>query len=528
MLERVDTMAHRCDILIIGGGATGLGTAVEAASRGLRTILIEQRDFASATSSRSTKLVHGGVRYLQQGNVGLVLEALRERGILRRNAPHLVHPLSFVVPSYDWWERPYYGTGLKFYDLLAGRRSFGPSRLLNVSRTLAEVPTVRRVGLRGSVRYFDGQFDDARLAITLACTAADLGAVVLNYSRAVSLLHSKGVACGAVVRDELSGGTVEIQAGVVINATGPFSDAIRKMDSEDARPIIAPSRGVHIVVDQSFLPGNSAVLVPRTSDGRVLFMIPWHGRTLIGTTDTPVDQADLEPRAAQSEIEFLLENAAKYLSVAPTIADIRAVFAGVRPLARPQAEPDEGGTAAVSREHVVLVAKSGLVTVAGGKWTTYRKMAEDTVRRAVAAASERGRIHNTAARTAGAAGTENLPLHGYLSNPTVADGDPLRIYGADAAEIRKLVQDDPTLGRPLLSGFPHIVAEVVWAVREEMAETVEDVLARRTRLLLLDARASMEAAPAVAELIAGVRKHDANWQREQVEHYYALARRYLP
>lgn len=442
MYRRFEAHAGPWDMVVVGGGATGAGVAVDGASRGYSVLLLEQSDFGKGTSSRSTKLVHGGVRYLEQGNISLVMEALRERGILLRNAPHLVHNLAFVVPNYDWWEAPFYGTGLKLYNLLAGKYGFGPSRILTYEETLERLPNINTEGLRGGVVYFDGQFDDSRLLINLVQTASEQDAVLLNYAR-VTALHSNGV----TFRDMESGQEFEAAARVVINATGPFTDEVRRMADPSAASIIAPSQGVHLVLDGSFLASDSAIMVPHTSDGRVMFAIPWHSHTLVGTTDTPIAEASLEPVAQEQEIEFLLDTASRYLAKKPQRSDVTSVFAGIRPLVR---EGNSSNTAALSRGHTIRVEPSGLVTVCGGKWTTYRNMAEDCVNHAAKAAGldERPCI------------TEFLDIHG-------------------PAEV-----------------------DALQGVRDEMARTVEDVLARRTRTLFLDARAAIAMAPEVAALIA--------------------------
>lgn len=500
------------EMIVVGGGATGLGVAVEAASRGYRTLLLEQHDFAKGTSSRSTKLIHGGVRYLQQGNLSLVLEALRERGLLIRNAPHLVHNLSFVVPIYDWWEGPFYGVGLKLYDLLAGRLGLGPSRLLSREETLSHIPTVERNGLRGGVIYHDGQFDDARLAISLAMTVRDLGGVALNYLPVTGIFREVGLVAGVEALDVESGRAFRLRGRVVINAAGPFIDNVRRMVDPKASPLVTPSQGVHLVLDGSFLSGDSAIMVPHTDDGRVLFAVPWHGRTIVGTTDTPIPSATLEPCPLPEEIEFLLSHASRYLTRHPVPADVLSVFAGIRPLVR-----SEGGgdTASLSRDHTLLVDKSGLVTIAGGKWTTYRRMGEDTVTAAaqVAGLEERSSV------------TANLHIHGWQEGG--AAGDPWQLYGSDAPALEALLAENPAWRAPLHPALPYSAGEVVWSVRFEWARTVEDVLARRTRALLLDARASMAVAPAVAELMAAELGRDRAWQEAQVAGFCELARGYL-
>jgi glycerol-3-phosphate dehydrogenase len=499
------------DILIVGGGATGLGAAVEAASRGYRTLLLESGDFGCGTSSRSTKLVHGGVRYLQQGNIALVLDALHERGLLLQNAPHLVFNQSFVVPLYDWWEGPFYGAGLKLYDMLAGKLGFGPSQLLSRSETLAQIPTIEAHGLRGGVIYHDGQFDDARLAVTLALTCADLGGTILNKCPVLGLLKTQGHVCGVQARDNESGRELEIRAKVIINATGPYCDSLRRLDDPASAPLIAPSQGVHLVLPREFLPGASAIMVPHTDDGRILFAVPWHERVIVGTTDTPVTSIDTEPRALAAEIAFLLEHAARYLSRDPVASDILSIFAGLRPLVKNGNSHD---TASLSRDHTLLIAPSGLVTITGGKWTTYRKMGEDTV---TAAARLAGLVERPSR-------TSELPLHGATAEPH----PQWTVYGTDAVELESLCTTRPQLRAPLHPRLPYTAAEVVWAARFEWARSIEDVLSRRTRALLLDARAASECAPEVAALMAAELGRDAAWQAEQVAAFAILAKRYLP
>jgi len=494
------------DLLIIGGGATGLGCAVDAAARGYRALLVEQSDFAKATSSRSTKLIHGGVRYLQQGNVSLVLEALRERGLLTQNAPHLVSHLSFIVPNYTWWEAPFYGVGLKLYDLLAGKLGLGPSRHLSREETLKRLPTLEPEGLRGGIIYFDGQFDDARLAICLALTAARLNAALVNYAQVVSLVKQRDLIRGAIIRDLETNVEHEVTARAVINATGVFTDRLRQMDDPEARNIISPSQGVHIVLDRSFLPGDRAIMVPRTDDGRVLFAIPWHDRVLVGTTDTAVPQAELEPRPLRREIDFLLTHAARYLTKDPGPDDVLSAFAGLRPLVK---STDNRDTASTPRDHSVMVSKSGLISVTGGKWTTYRKMAQDAVEQAAQVAGLEERP----------CATEHLRLHGGPD----AGGRSLET----TALLPTLTKEDPAWDELLHPKLPYRMSNVITSVREEMARTVEDVLSRRTRALLLEARASIEAAPAVAELMAKELGRDKAWVREQVTAYRELAARYL-
>jgi glycerol-3-phosphate dehydrogenase len=510
MIQDLDR--DRWDIIIIGGGATGLGAAVDAASRGYKTLLLEQSDFAKGTSSRSTKLIHGGLRYLQQGNISLVTEALRERGLLCDNAPHLVHHLPFLVPLYHWWEGPFYGIGLKVYDLLAGELGLEPSRHLSRKQTLKAIPTIERKGLRGGALYYDGQFDDARLAITLAQTAADQGATLLNYMQATSLLKKKGLIVGVRAKDLETGKHYQLRAKVVINATGIFTDHFRKADDKKARLMMEPSQGIHLVLPASFLPSHTAILVPHTDDKRVIFLVPWHGKVLIGTTDTPLKKPSLEPLPLKEEVDFLLKHASRYLEKAPTRDDILSIYAGQRPLIRSNGK----STAALSRDHVISVSKSGLVSIAGGKWTTYRKMAEDVINKALS-------VGDIPVRSCI---TTDLHLHGYQKGMDLSQHWSL--YGADANEIKKLIRLNKKLKKAIAPDFPYTHAEVIWAVRHEMARSVEDVLARRTRILFLDAKAAIAAAPDVARLLALELKKSAAWQKKQIREFHRVAKHYLP
>jgi len=485
MLARARERGRAWDFLVIGGGATGLGIAVDAASRGHSVLLAERDDFAKGTSSRSTKLIHGGVRYLQQGNVALVIEALKERGILRRNAPQLVHDRAFVVPSYAWWESPFYGIGLKLYDLLAGEYGFGASSHLDVDEVVAAIPTIETDGLLGGTRYFDGQFDDARLAIALARTAAAQDAVLVNYCPVVAFRKSGGQIRGAVLRDAESGAEFDVTARVVVNATGAFCDEVRRLDDAAAEPIVAPSQGTHLVLPRDFLPGEAAIMVPHTDDGRVMFAIPWLGRVIIGTTDVAVPQVDTEPRPQAGEIEFLLETANRYLEKPAKVVDVLSAFAGIRPLISAQGK----GTAALSREHALLVdPTSGLLTIAGGKWTTYRRMAED----AVDIGQTLARLQVRSCVTATLAIDCNAPEGGELLHPALPITD----------------------------------AQVTRFCRDEMARRVEDVLSRRSRCLLLDARAAADIAPRVAQLMAMELDRDEDWMAAEVAAFRKLAAGY--
>ena len=440
-LEAIENFNGYWDIVVIGGGATGLGAAVDASARGYTTLLLEQHDFSKGTSSRSTKLVHGGVRYLRQGNVSLVLEALHERGLLAQNAPHLVRNQSFIVPIYDWWEGPFYGIGLKVYDKLAGRLGIKPSEGLSRDETLDRIPTLEPEGLRGGVLYYDGQFDDSRLAVDLARTAVQHGGTVINYMQVEGLLKTGGMVSGVRVRDVERNKELTVNARVVINATGVFADQVIAMDDPERRPMVTPSQGTHIMLPRDFLPGQVAIMVPQTTDGRVLFAVPWHGRVVVGTTDVEVEEPTLEPRALPEEVDFILDNAASYMAKDPQRSDVLSVFSGLRPLVT---SDDDEETSKISRDHTVLVSEAGLVTITGGKWTTYRKMAQDVVDQAAIVA---GLVPHPCP-------TETLRIHSWLKH--VDPSDPLHVYGSDAPALRKLVQKDRRLGEPLDERLPVI------------------------------------------------------------------------
>ncbi len=502
------------DIAIIGGGASGLGAAVEAASRGYKTILLEQYDFTKGTSSRSTKLVHGGVRYLAQGDIALVFGALRERGLLHKNAPHLVSKLSFLIPSYSWWTIPFFTIGLTIYDLLAGKLSFGRSKPQSKNKTIAKIPTINTNHLRGSVLYHDGQFDDSRLGINMVQTIYEHGGVALNYMKVTQPIKTDGKISGVVAKDGETGVEHHINAKVVINATGVFVDKILQKDSPGAKDIVQPSQGVHVVVDRKFMPSDHALMIPKTPDGRVLFAVPWHNKVVLGTTDIPKESASIEPMATEEEIDFILETAGRYLSKKPSISDVKSVFAGLRPLA---ASDDEGGkTKEISRGHKIYQSASGMITVIGGKWTTYRQMGEEVINRAVVVGTlpEKKSI------------TKTLHLHGYDKNTDKRN--PLHFYGSDAIQIQRLMDIKPEFEECISESLNINKAQVIWAVRHELARNVEDILARRTRALFLDAKESSRMAPVVAEILAKELDYDKSWEQNQVDEFNKLVKRYLP
>lgn len=504
------------DVVIVGGGATGLGAAVDAASRGYKVVLIEQSDFTKATSSRSTKLVHGGVRYLAQGDVGLVVEALRERGLMRSNAPHLVKDQRFIIGNYKWWEKPFYTIGLALYDILAGKRALGRSLPMSKAAVLKEIPQIATDKLRGGVVYHDGQFDDSRMGINLMQTAIEQGAVVANYVRVTGLIKDgSGKISGVEVHDEIGGTNYRLQAKAVINATGIFVDRLIQMDAPEADNIVRPSQGVHLVVDKSFLGGDTAIMIPKTSDGRVMFGVPWHGKVVLGTTDTPLREFVLEPQALEVEIDFILKTAGQYLAKQPKREDVLSVFAGLRPLAAPKKNSDGQKTKEISRSHKIVISDNGLITITGGKWTTYRDMAEDVVNKAI---SVGGLSHRVCV-------TRELRIHGYKENVDRSNFN--YVYGSDHEKILQLEQNQPELAAKLHPRMDYTASEVVWAVREEMALTVEDVLARRFRALFLDARAAIDMAPEVARIMAKEMGQTAEWEKVQTNEFIDLARHYL-
>jgi glycerol-3-phosphate dehydrogenase len=487
------------DMVIIGGGATGLGTAVDAATRGYKTLLLEQADFGKGTSSRSTKLVHGGVRYLAQGNVKLVMEALKERGRLLKNAPHLTFVQPFIVPAYRWWEKYYYAIGLRMYDLLSGSWSLGKTKVLNRAETIEWLPSVRRDQLSGGILYYDGQFDDSRLCVELAVTAARQKAILLNYCRVTQLQHSNGKIVGLTFTDQISGKDHTIQSKVVINATGVFTDAILQLDDANRHRMVTPSQGIHLVVSADLFQGKAAMMIPKTDDGRVLFAVPWMGKFLLGTTDTAVENIELEPKPLESETQYIIAHFNRYSLKPISNSDVLSVYAGLRPLVT---QEGNGNTAMLSRDHTLLIAASGLITITGGKWTTYRKMAQDAV--------------------------DNAAFVGKLEKQlcvttTFPIGDP-------AHRLQKITdwcEEDPAYHELIHPAYPYTRAEIKYAVQHELAVTIEDILARRTRLLFLDARAALQSAERVAAWMAAESGFDDQWQQEQIKQFENVARHYL-
>lgn len=502
------------DVIIIGGGATGLGIALDSTTRGYKTLLLEQIDFAKGTSSRSTKLLHGGVRYLAQGNIDLVKEALHERGLLLKSASHLVSNQSFIIPNYNWWDVLKYTAGLKIYDALAGKLSFGKSIRINKKETLTRLETLKNQKLKGGVVYHDGQFDDSRLAVNIAQTAIEYGATVLNHFKVNQLLkNDQGLVNGVMAEDAETKKVYSLNAKVVINATGVFTDEVLKMDNSEAKDIVRPSQGIHLVLNNSFLPGNDAIMIPKTKDGRVLFLVPWHNKVVVGTTDTLLDSHSLEPKALDSEVDFILSTANHYLTKKVSKDDVLSIFAGLRPLAAPKDKLEK--TKEISRSHKIIVSNSELITITGGKWTTYRRMAQDTINKAILM----GKLSEAPCKT------KNLHIHGATTSHDKSHY--LYVYGTDQENIQDLIKAYPAWGEIIHERLPFTKAEIIWAIRHEMARTVEDILARRVRMLFLDAKATVEIIPMVANMLAQELQKDPIWEQNQINEFTKIAKQYV-
>jgi glycerol-3-phosphate dehydrogenase len=513
-LSRIQDRNIIWDFIVIGGGATGLGCAVDAASRGYQVVMLEQDDFAKCTSSKSTKLVHGGVRYLQKGDVMLVFEALHERGRMRANAPHLVKNQSFIIANYTWWDNFLYFCGLTFYDMLSWGFGYGHSKFIRKKTVLQRLPAIKQEGLKGGIVYHDGQFDDARMAVNLAETCIDQGGVAINHMKVVDILHNaQGKICGVRALDNETGDTYDLQTKAVINAAGIFVDEVMKLDLSGHKPMVKPSQGAHLVLDMKFLQGNDALMVPKTSDGRVLFAVPWHNRVVVGTTDVLRDHPESEPRVLEEEIDFILETAGIYMVPAPTRKDIVGVFAGQRPLAAPKKEGKSAKE--ISRSHKIIVSDNDLITITGGKWTSYRLMAEDTIDKAISMklVDKRKCV------------TKHLKIHGWRPEPDLSNH--YYIYGSEEPALHQVEQENVKYQERISPKYDYTFGEVVWAVRHEMARTLDDVLARRVRLLYIDAREALRVAPEVAKVMATELGMSELWIDEQVAFFSSIAKNYI-
>ena len=504
------------DMVVIGGGASGLGVALDGVSRGLKVALVEQSDFAKGTSSRSTKLLHGGVRYLAQGQINLVFEALHERGLLLKNANHLSKSQAFIIPIYRLIDHIKYGLGLKIYDWMAKGLSLGKSELISKNRMLRMMPHIKSSGLRGGVLYYDGQFDDSRLAINVAQTIVEQGGTLVNYTAVTELLKDeRGTIIGVQVEDKISAEHYTLKAKMIVNATGVFSDKILKMDNPTAKKSIQPSQGVHIVLDQKFTTSSAALMIPKTSDGRVLFAVPWKQSLVVGTTDTLINKPKLEPQALESEVNFILETAQAYLSPAPEKKDIKAVFAGLRPLAKAANENEK--TKEISRSHKVIVSQSGLVSIVGGKWTTFRRMGQDTV----------DYFYKLNSLEFCKSRSEALLIHGAFED-IKAHKNNSDVYGTDTPKLEQLCQENPSWNELLHPDFPNKIGEIIWAIRYEMAQTLDDVLSRRLRLLFQNVEAALEIAPKVARIMKEELNKEDAWEQEQITTFNTIASHYKP
>jgi glycerol-3-phosphate dehydrogenase len=479
------------DMIIIGGGATGLGSALDAASRGFKVLCVEKDDFSKGTSSRSTKLIHGGVRYLEQGNFAMVKHALQERWFLLKNASKATRKLSFVLPVYSWWRFFYYGFGLMLYDFLSGKFSIGKTRLMNKNAVIKKLPDIKTDSLKGGIRYFDGQFDDSQICIALAKTAINQGATVVNHMKAESFMYKDGSICGLIIRDELNQSSYETYGRVVINATGVFADQMMQKDNPKHQCVVSPSRGIHIVIDKKYYNSVHAMLIPKTTDGRVLFAVPWHNKVIIGTTDTKTENILDEPIASKEEINFVIENFNQYMQQHLDLADIKSVYAGLRPLIK---KHNIKSTADLVRDHTIMVSESGLVSITGGKWTTYRKMARDTINKAIQVAG--------------------IP---YVRSKTRS------LHLVIETNNLKLDQDEL-----LHADYNYTRSDVVYAIREEMACTLEDILARRIRVLFLDAKVAQAVAPSVCKIMQKELNQTDEWYNQQLHAFMELVLRYLP
>ena len=513
MIDKLRSDSQTYDFVIIGGGATGIGIALEASARGYSVVLLEMSDFTKSTSSKATKLMHGGVRYLAQGDIGLVREAVVERGLMLKNAPHITKSQSFIIPTHGLYDEILYTVGLTFYDLLAGKLSLGRSKRISKAKTLKRISLINPDKISAGVVYYDGQFDDSRMAINVLQSSVEMGALVANYCAVEGLIKdAKGIVTGVKVLDEVGGAAFEIKGKQVVNATGVFADDVLQMDKPGARKTIAPSQGVHLILDKSFLPGDDAITIPKTDDGRVLFLVPWHNRVIVGTTDTPLKEESLEPVALEEEIGFILSTASRYLTKAPKRSDVLSVFAGLRPLAAPKS--DGSKTKEISRSHKIYTSDSGLLTIIGGKWTTFRRMGQDLVDKAE-------KNHNWKHIPTK---TKHLKIHGYKKD--VDYNDPMYFYGSDEAQVKALAKQDG-LDKSLSDSMGVIAAQVVWAVRNEMALNVEDFLARRVRCQLLNAKESIKMAPEVAKIMAKELGKDEAWQAQQVKEYTEVTSNYI-
>ncbi len=519
------------DIVVIGGGATGCGVALDASSRGFKTLLLEKKDFASGTSGRSTKLLHGGVRYLEsaiknldKNQYNLVKNSLHERYILLKNAPHLCHKTTLLTPIYKWTDVPYIFAGLTIYDLLAGKMSIGRSSFISRQKTLEEFPLIKQDALKGCIKYYDGQFNDMRMNITVAKTAQHYGASILNYSEVTEIIKENGKIKGVVFLDKIKKEKKEILCTALINATGVFSDNIRKMDNPDCANIMQISSGIHIVIDKKYAPKNGGVLIPKTDDGRVLFMLPWENSCIVGTTDEPHPLSDY-PSAKESEIKYLINHINRYFDVKITTNDIKSIWAGLRPLVKDSYT--HSSTASIVRDHYIELSNSGLITITGGKWTSFRKMAEDTIDKAISIFQLRPKRQciTKNIKYYGSNGFNMFYKYQFMEHKGL-DYDIskylLRNYGIKAQTIAKMAQNKD-FGERLINNMPYIKAEVVYSIKNEYAKKPLDFIIRRTAI----AQTNMGLAKNILDKIIEIFAEELEWSnqtknREKIEALHIL------
>lgn len=499
------------DVIVIGGGATGLGVAVEAITRGYSTLLLEAYDYGKGTSSKSTKLVHGGIRYLANFDFALVKEGLEERYYFLNNAPHLAKKQSYLIPFHNLFERFKYSVGIALYDAFAKDKKIGKSQFLSHDQLLSQAPQINPAGMSGGAIYYDGVFDDTRMLVTLLRTFEAQGGMVLNYHPVTDFLYQNNKISGVKAFDSLQGRVLEFTAKTVINATGTLTDVLlNKAEPQQAHQTVSAAQGTHLVFDKAIFDSPHCLVIPETSDGRILFVLPWHDKIIVGTTDVAVDQPSIEPIAQSAEIDFILETLNRYTKAPVTKAQVKSVFCGQRPLVR---DPTQKSTKKISRRHEILETDNGLISIVGGKWTIYRRMGEDTINYAVR------KNYLPASQSV----TRDFKLFGHTAS---IDQSHLAVYGSQAEKILAIQKQTGNFDK-IHPDLPYLQAEIIYQVREEQAKTVEDVLARRTRAVLLDAKAAKQAAPLVAKLMATELGHDEAWVAQQVESFERFVRAYI-
>lgn len=504
-------MSQPFDVIVIGGGATGLGVAVESVTRGYRTLLLEAYDYGKGTSSKSTKLVHGGIRYLANFDFALVKEGLEERYYFLNNAPHVAKKQSYLIPFHGFFEKVKYSLGIALYDKFAKNKKIGKSRFLSKKQMLSQAPQINLRGLSGGAIYYDGVFDDTRMLVTLLRTFEEQGGVAFNYHPVTDFTYQGNRINGVKVLNSLQDQQLEFSAKVVINATGTLTDILlNKAEPQLQHKTISVAQGTHLVFDKAIFNSPHCLVIPETSDGRILFVSPWHDKIIVGTTDVPIEQPSIEPVAQPAEIAFILETLNRYTAKPVTKEQVRSVFCGQRPLV---CDPTEKATKKISRKHEILETANGLISIVGGKWTIYRRMGEDTINYAVQ------RNYLPASQSV----TQNFKLFGYSTSVLES---VLSVYGSQADAILTIQKQTANFAK-IHPDLPYLQAEVIYQVREEHAKTVEDVLARRTHAVLLDAKAARQSAKLVAQLMATELDCDEVWVERQVQAFENFITAYI-